>query len=82
VNRFSSQSFVRALRTANPILLAVTAIGTLLMFSSLYVPAIAAILGFMPPTLPNLLLVVSGGILSFAWFDFLKARHAEGPAGL
>jgi hypothetical protein len=53
----------------------------LLVFSSLYVPAIAAIFGFMPPTLPDLLLAVAGGILSVAWFDLLKARLAGRPAG-
>lgn len=67
MNRSYSQSFVRA-------------IGTLLMFSSLYMPAIAAILGFMPPILTDLLFAVAGGILSVAWFDILKTRLAERPA--
>jgi hypothetical protein len=49
--------------TENPILVTVAAIVALLVFSSLHVPAIAATLGFMPPTLPDLLLAVAGGIL-------------------
>jgi uncharacterized membrane protein YccC len=42
--------------------------------SLLYVLAITAILCFMPPILPDLLLAVAGVILSFAWFTLLKAR--------
>jgi hypothetical protein len=53
----------------------------LLVVSSLYVPAIATIPGFMLPTLPDFLLAVAGGILSVAWFDLLKVRLAGRPTG-
>jgi hypothetical protein len=49
VNRSYSQLFVRALRTANPIFVAVAAIGTFPVFRLFNGPAIAAILCFMPP---------------------------------
>jgi hypothetical protein len=46
------------------------------------VPEIVAIFGFMPPTLPDLILAVAGGIFSVAWFNLLKARLAKRPDGL
>ena len=80
VNRSFSQSIVGAFRTPNPMLLAVTALGALLVFASLYVPYLAAEFGFVPPTTSDLIIAVVGGILSVAWFDLIKSRLAETPS--
>jgi hypothetical protein len=45
------------------------------------VAMIAAIFGFMPPTLPDLLPAMARGILSFERFDLIRTRPAEAPAG-
>jgi len=57
----------------------VAVIGAFLVFSSLYVPVIAATSCFMPSILPDLLLAVASGILSVAWFNLLKPRIAGRP---
>ena len=79
VNRSFSVPWARSLAVRNPVFWAVILGGAGILLASLYLPLVASVFGFEPPSIQDFLLSVVVGFGSVAWFDLLKGRLAERP---
>lgn len=77
LNRSYTTSFPRAIRSANPIALGVTAFGAALLLAALYLPGLEFAFSFAPPSPLDLGIASIAGVLSVLWIDPWKRWFVE-----